>query len=180
MTLRTLHGRILFPVQRFEDCAGKHCSYFDFQQEFQDSYVSERLQEYSLWLSLGSSYEKVEQMLDRQTHDHVISSNQIRCLAVEKAEDISRQQALSVQQTEEMPMPAIAASLDLYDPDAAELVVFEDGILVKGQKKSRKSKNRAAPSDEGKGKRPNTDMAIMPGNVRSASPVTISMLTAIT
>lgn len=166
MTLRTLHGRILFPLQRFEGAAGKRCSYFDFQQEFQNSHVSERLEEYSLWLSLGSSYEKVEQLLDRQTHDHVISSSQIQRLAIEKAEGISREQALSVHQTEQMPMPPIATSFDLYDPQSAELVVFEDGISVKGQREHRKSKNRAAPSAEGQGKRPGTDMAIMPGGVR--------------
>ena len=107
----------------------------------------------------------MEQLLDRQTHDHVISSSQIRGLAVEKAEGISRAQALSVQQAEEMPMPLIAASIDLYDPQSAELVVFEDGILVKGQKMRRKSKNRAAPNTEGQGKRPGTDMATMPDGV---------------
>lgn len=166
MTLRTLHGRILFPLQRFEDAAGRRNSYFDFQHEFQKSYISERLEEYSLWLSLGNSYEKVEELLDRQTHDHVISSSQIQRMALRKAEEISQVQSLEVEQAEELPMPAIAESVDLYDPQSAELVVFEDGILVKGQKKHRKSKKRAAPSTEGKGKRPSTDMAIMPDGVR--------------
>jgi hypothetical protein len=161
-----LHGRILFRLQRFEDAVGKRSSYFDFQGEFQNGYVSERLEEYSLWLSLGNSYEKVEQLLDRQTHDHVISSSQIQRLAVGKAEEISRAQALSVGQAEGLPMPPIAESIDLYDPQSAELVVFEDGILVKGQKKHRNSKKRAASSTEGQGKRPNTDMAVMPDGVR--------------
>lgn len=165
MTLRTLHGHVPFKVQRFESPTGDRCSYFDFQQEFQGSYISERLQEYGLWLSLSFSYEKVEQVLDRQAHAGVVSSSQIQRLAVEKAEAISRQQAASVQQTEGMPMPAIATSLDLYDPASEELVVFEDGILVKGQKGGRRSKHRAALGDEGKGKRPSADMAIMPGNV---------------
>lgn len=151
-----------FALQRFENAEGQHCSWFDFQQEFQQGYVSERLAEYGLLLSLENSYEKVEQLLNRQTHDEVISSGQLQRMAVEKAEQISRVQAEWVQQAEAMPLPSIATSVDLYDPKSAELLVFEDGIQVKGQKNQRKSKYREAPGTDGKGKRPTTDMAIMP------------------
>jgi hypothetical protein len=131
-----------FKLQRFRDKAGKRCSYFDFKGDFSHGYISEGLWEYSSWLSLNSSYEHVEAILDRQTGAPVLSSGKIQRLVVQKALMISQEQCLAVQQTEHIAMPPISTSFDLYSCEEEELIVFEDGILVKGQKTTRKCKSR--------------------------------------
>ena len=138
-------------------------TFFDFSDEFQNqSYISKGLKEYACWLSLDFSYEKTEILLDRQIHSAILSSQKIRDLVVEKAIQISNNQAQQVKEHLNKSMPRIASKVNIYQKKNAELLIFEDGILVKGQKYYRDSSNRAAPSDKGKGKRPSTDIAILP------------------
>lgn len=162
VSLRSLHGRFEFSMQKFKR-TGEYCNFFDFMNEFgNQSYISERLKEYACWLSLGNSYEKVEQILDRHTYSTVLSSNKIQQIVTQKAIQISKDQAELVKDQISKEMPAIAAKVNIYQKNNEELLVFEDGVLVKGQKYHRRSANRAAPSDKGKKKRPVTDIALLP------------------
>lgn len=161
-TLRSLHGHLRFPCQNLKR-AGESCNFLDTQVDFQDkTYISSRLQEYALWLSLQNSYSKVEKLLNRQVHDKLISSVKIRSLVIEKARQISVNQVQEVDKINLKPCPKLAKTVNLYSKHKGEVLLFEDGILVKGQKYHRKSKNRPAPSKKGHKKRPATDIALCP------------------
>ena len=150
-------------MQKFKR-RGEYRNFFDFTDEFgNQSYISERLKEYACWLSLGNSYEAVEKLLDRVTYSEVLSSQKIFQLVKQKAVQVSEGQAAKVEAQLKKQMPLIAAKVDIYQSGREELLIFEDGILVKGQKYHRCSKNRPAPSDKGKKKRPSNDIALMPG-----------------
>jgi hypothetical protein len=98
----------------------------------------------------------------------VISSQQLQKLVRRKAEQISCHQREEVERLQGVPLPPLAQELDLYDAHAEEVLFFEDGILVKGQKKYRRSKNREAASKAGQGKRPCTDVALLMGDPAKA------------
>lgn len=160
--IRSLHGRFTFKMQKYKR-SGIYQNYFSFRNEFvEGSYLSERLQEYACWLSLTNSYEKVEKLLDRLTYNEVLSSQKIHDLVVSKATEISEVQSKDILAQDKNPLPSLSTSVDVYSDDNEELLMFEDGILVKGQKYYRASKNRPAPSKAGKKKRPTTNIASLP------------------
>ncbi len=54
------------------------------------------------------------------------------------ATDLDQAQCEAIAGTASVAMPELAKTVDLYDPKAEEVVVMEDGILVKAQKPARK------------------------------------------
>ena len=54
------------------------------------------------------------------------------------AGDLNEQQAHSIADSVETALPELAENVDIYDPETPEVVVMEDGILVKAQKAERK------------------------------------------
>ena len=146
-----------------EDFSKRHKLYFDFTGEFREGYISERLKEQALWLSTEMSYEIAECVIDRQVGKGVLSSGKIWEMVQSKAKQISEAQQIAVTKSATQPLPNFVSEASLlYEEDTQEVLIYEDGILVKGQKQYRNSKNRKALNDAGKKSRPVTDIAVMP------------------
>ena len=65
MTIKTLHGPINFQLQRFRNskpCAKKEETYFSLTGQFQEVYMTPRLQELSGYYSTILSYKEVENL----------------------------------------------------------------------------------------------------------------------
>ena len=135
-----MQGKFKFVVQQLYDRAG--CCYKNWLNLMGycsgRSYISSSLQEYSAWLSLGSSYEQTSRILTRQMGEQVLSDQSIYQIISTKAQQVSRvakAEALGV--LEQTDMPCIQSQIDLYDQKSEEVLLFEDGIQVKGQKLNR-------------------------------------------
>ena len=57
--------------------------------QFEDGYISERLKEYSSWLSCKLSYKSVEEVLFRHTGEQVLSDQKIQEIVLDTANKVS-------------------------------------------------------------------------------------------
>lgn len=156
MTIKTLHGRITFKVQRFKNGiqpTEKEQSYFDLTGQFQDIYITPRLQELSAYYSTILSYKEVENLVIRVTGDQQVSDQKAWQIVHDKAVEISQSWQNEVEKTlnsKELSFPKIQDKIDLYDSNSREIIVLEDAIQVHGQKENRFQKqkvNREKPID---------------------------------
>lgn len=115
------------------------------------------------------SYKKAEALLNRQIHPKLISGVKMRQVVIKKAKSISIDQKQLVEGLIKKTLPKLAKKVNLYTKRKGEVLLFEDGILVKGQKYHRKSKNRPAKSKKGHKKRPSTDIALCPNKDGSST-----------
>lgn len=146
MTIKTLHGRITFQVQRFKDGtrpAEEEQTYFELTGQFQTGYISLRLQEFSAYYSNRLSYQEVENLVLRVTGDRQLSDQKIWQIVHGKMVEISQAWQMEVEQTLSNPalsFPKIQDNIDLYDGKSREVIVLEDAIQVRGQKENRVKK----------------------------------------
>ncbi|MCK7580914.1 MAG: hypothetical protein MZV65_38390 [Chromatiales bacterium] len=153
MTIKTLHGRITFKVQRFKNGTQpteKEQNYFDLTGQFQDIYITPRLQELSAYYSTILSYKEVENLVIRVTGDQQISDQKAWQIVNDKAVEISQSWQDEVEKTlnnKELSFPKIQDKIDIYDSESREVVVLEDAIQVRGQKENRLHKQKV---NEGK------------------------------
>jgi hypothetical protein len=146
--IKTLHGRFEFKVQRFKDPlypSQPDRTYFNLTDQFQERYVSNRLQEFSAYYSNRLSYAEVANLISRVTGDRQISDQNIRQIVVDKTVDISQRLQEEVEEqlsTEAVIFPKIQEEIDIYDSKNREILVFEDAIQVRGQKENRFHKQK--------------------------------------
>ena len=143
LEIKTLHGKIHFNVQRLkikDKDEKKDETYFDLTHQFQDGYISDRLKELSSYYSNRLSYEEVEELIQRTTGEKQLSDQKIRGIVVDKAVELSKEIAQGVKNTfkdESVKMPLVNSKVDIYNPEEEEILLFDDGIQVKGQKETR-------------------------------------------
>lgn len=167
--LKTLHGSFSFPVQRFEDKrSGSTPTWFELTGEFQRGYHSQRLQELAAYYSNRLSYEEVAGLVKRMTGESSMSDQGIWRMVMDRACQVSLDLQHTVSSTLEEPgkaVPLINTEVEIYNPDVEEVLVFDDAILVKGQKEHReKSGSRPqeqADSTEHKTPRVSTDVVML-------------------
>ena len=153
MTIKTLHGRITFKAQRFKNGTQpteKEQNYFDLTGQFQDIYITPRLQELSAYYSTVLSYKEVENLVIRITGDQQVSDQKAWQIVNDKAVEISQSWQDEVEKTlnnKELSFPKIQDKIDIYDSESREVVVLEDAIQVRGQKENRSHKQKV---NEGK------------------------------
>jgi hypothetical protein len=139
VTIKTLHGKFTFPLQRLSR-EGEERSYFDLTEQFQDGYVSQRLQEVSAYYSNRMSYTEVEKLIERLTGARLLSDQKIWEIVVEKAVGVSEELTAEVEAvTSAVAMPGVNPVVDIYEPQQTEILLFDDAIQVKEQKQTRKS-----------------------------------------
>jgi hypothetical protein len=80
------------------------------------------------------SYQTVTALLQRITGQALVCRQTLTNWVEEKAQEINDQWEAEVQEAQSLPLPRLAKTVDLYDPQAEEIAVFSDGILVKAQK----------------------------------------------
>jgi len=143
VNLKSLHGRFEFELQRFIDPEGESLrgvTYFDMTDQFQERYVSDRLQEVAGYYSNRLSYQEVERLIERLTGERQLSDQTIRDIAVDKATVLSLAIETEVKEilgNETVSFPKIKEKVDIYDSNTSEILVFADGVQVKGQKEDR-------------------------------------------
>jgi len=148
VTIKTLHGPINFQLQRFKDSqeyVEKEETYFSLTKQFQEVYITQRLQELSAYYSTILSYKEVENLVIRVTGEKQISDQTAWQIVNNKAVKISQFWKKEVEKTlnnKELNFPKIQDKIDIYDSKSREIVVFEDAIQVRGQKENRVHKQK--------------------------------------
>jgi hypothetical protein len=153
----------LFKVQKFYDKNTKDSkNFFNFTNQFEDDYISERLKEYASWLSCKHSYKYVEDVLFRHTGEQVLSDQKIQEIVLDTAKKISIEDEHQTEKIlSEQEMIKLNSSPNLYDSQSNEIYFFNDGILVKGQKRRRVSKNKKQVSTQGHKARLETEVSLL-------------------
>ena len=148
LEIKTLHGKFHFKVQRFKiKDSDEDVTYFDLTNQFQDGYISDRLKEFSSYYSNRLSYEEVEELIQRTTGEKQLSDQKIRGIVVDKASELSNEiatKANNILKDESVKMPDVNNNVDIYNSEEKEIIFFDDGIQVKGQKETRQSKKEAS------------------------------------
>ena len=101
ITIKTLHRRFEFHVQRFIDRANPTSldrTYFDWTDQFQEGYVSDRLKEFSAYYSNRLSYNEVAELIERVTGNRQLSDQKIWQIVVEKAAAVRRTQQEEIEE----------------------------------------------------------------------------------
>jgi len=166
LTIKSLHGLITFGHQQFVDkVTNQYQGYFDFTHQFQSSksrndYTSERLKEYVTWLSCSVSYERVVEIVHRNTAVNLLSDQKIQQLVVEKALEISQFEEHQNKSFEDIAIK-VSSEVDLYDKEVKEIALFEDGILVRGQKEKRAKRHEKTDNQADKKTWQETDACIL-------------------
>jgi hypothetical protein len=145
--VKTLHGEFEFSLQKYLQ-AGQSVSYFDLTEQLSSGYVSPRLQELSAYYSNRMSYEEVAGLVERVTGAAVLSDQSIWQIVQRQAVAVSEQWQHQVETTlsQSVAFPTVNTAVDVYDSKGSEILVFEDGIQVKGQQAQR---SRGKPSEPG-------------------------------
>lgn len=121
-----------------------------------EEYAGIKLQELYAYYSNRLSYYEVENLVERVTGEKQLSDQGIWAEVKEKVAEISHEIVRQVKPIlEQLPAQKLRVNpqIDLYNPQQEEILLFEDGILVKGQKAERESrtqlhKSRKKPSAE--------------------------------
>ncbi|MGK7907526.1 MAG: hypothetical protein AB4040_09900 [Synechococcus sp.] len=110
--------------------------------QFTESYVSPRLQEFSVFYSNRLSYEEVAALVERVSGAKLLSDQTIWNLSVAKAQQFSHgleREVEEAQKSDRFRGLSVNPSVDLYARDSREILLFQDGIQVKQQKAERLS-----------------------------------------
>ncbi|WP_250126283.1 hypothetical protein [Chroococcidiopsis sp. CCMEE 29] len=105
--------------------------------------MSPRLQELSGYYSNRLSYEEVALLVERVSGERLLSDQKIRQIVSNKALKISQDIYKSIATTlaeNEHKVVQVNANVDIYNPEEKEILLFDDGIQVKGQKAERQPK----------------------------------------
>jgi hypothetical protein len=85
------------------------------------------------------SYQEVEKLVKRWTGEKILSDQKIQQMVVEKALEISQdwQDEVNLINQKIEQEVKISPTVEIYNEEAKEILLFDDGILVKGQKNTR-------------------------------------------
>jgi len=140
VTLKTLHGKFEFRLQKYQFEDGIDVSFLDIRQGIPVQYISRGLQELSVYYSNRMSYREVAGLVARQCGKRILSEQTIWQLVQRSAFALSRQIEWEVNPHLATTFsPAIAETIDLYDAASEEVLLFDDAISVKAQKPERHS-----------------------------------------
>jgi hypothetical protein len=144
VTVKTIHGQFRFRLQRYRR-AEERSNFFELTHQLSEGYISFRLQEMSCYYSNRMSYKEVERLIERLSGKRLLSDQKIYQLVQSKAQHVSQQwkeEIETVQLDPEQELIRVKAELDLYDEQAEEILLFEDGIQVKAQSEHRQSQTK--------------------------------------
>ena len=105
-----------------------------------EGYISPRLQEFSAYYSNRLSYEEVEKLVGRVSGERLLSDQKIGQIVSDKAQKLSQEMQEDVRatlsETQEYQLK-VNPKVDIYNSEEKEILLFDDGIQVKGQKSQR-------------------------------------------
>lgn len=133
-----MHGEFEFRLQKYQFEDGINVSFLDLRQPLPVSYVSRGLQELSVYYSNRLSYREVAGLIERHSGVRSLSEQTIWQLVQQNALSLSAQVERSVNGSLTTTNPVnVDPEIDLYDPQQAEVLLFDDAISVKAQKPQR-------------------------------------------
>jgi hypothetical protein len=120
-------------------------SYFDLTKQLEEGYISPRLQEFSAYYGNRLSYEEAEKLVERVSSKQMLSDQKIGQIVSAKAlvfsGGIQKSVAATLGQTNSR-VVKVNPKVDIYNPEEKEILLFDDGIQVKGQTASRQPKTK--------------------------------------
>jgi hypothetical protein len=108
--------------------------------------VSQRLEELCGYYANRLSYENVAGLVERVTGENLLSDQTIWEIVKGKAETYSQQIRQTVQESLESTTSGqiqIKKNVEIYNVEESEILLFDDGIQVKGQKSERNSRSES-------------------------------------
>lgn len=144
MWIKTLHGKFVFALQKYQFDA-RETNYLALTNQVQEGYVSSRLQELCAYYSNRISYEEVAFLVERISGERLLSDQKIGQIVSAKALEISQEiyknirVALAENDDDTLQVNSI---VDIYNSEEKEILLFDDGIQVKGQKAERQPEQK--------------------------------------
>lgn len=124
-------------------------NYFKQTNQLETGYISLRLQELCSYYSNRMSYEEVVKLVERISGSRLLSGQKISQIVGDKAlkfsKEIYKNAVVNLDRTE-VDVVKVNPEVEIYNPESKEILLFDDGIQVKGQKGSRQP--RAKPGVE--------------------------------
>lgn len=108
--------------------------------------MSQRLEELCGYYANRLSYENLAGLVERVTGENLLSDQTIWRIVKGKAETYSQQIRQTVQESLEsttFEQIQIKQNVEIYNVEESEILLFDDGIQVKGQKPERNSRNQS-------------------------------------
>lgn len=139
MWIKTLHGKFMFSLQKYQFDAQED-NYLALTNQLQEGYISLRLQELCSYYSNRMSYEEVAALVERTSGERLLSDQKIGQIVSAKALEISQQISKNTRATlaeNDDDVFQVNPIVDIYNPQEKEILLFDDGIQVKGQKAER-------------------------------------------
>jgi hypothetical protein len=156
VTVQTLHGTFTFAKQRLVHCDGTNSDYLEATKQ---QTVSAGLEELGLYYVNRLSFAEVERLVERVSGRHLVCAQTLWNWALQKAHVLDKRLRAEVAACEDLPLPEVTTSVDIYDGEAEEVLMFTDAIGVKAQKPKR-DKPGAAPTGK-PAKRHDTDVFLL-------------------
>ena len=158
-----MHGKCRFRLQKYL-AQEKGTNYLELTNQLKEGYISPRLQELCGYYSNRLSYEEVAKLVERMSGTRLLSDQKISQVVGNKALEISQEMHRSTTATldkTDLNVIEVNAEVDIYDPKSKEVLLFDDGIQVKGQKGSRQPKAKSGVELESKSARKSKTSAVI-------------------
>jgi hypothetical protein len=140
VNIKTLHGVFSFDQQMYQ-MQGRSVGFIELSNHQEAGYVSRGLQELVAYYSNRLSYEELQGLLVRMTGAAVLSPQGSWDLVQQNVQVLSDQRSEEFRPLTETERALVKISLsdeiDLYHKTSDEILLFDDGILVKAQKEQR-------------------------------------------
>ncbi len=140
MTVKTLHGSFEL-LQQMYQVSGASVGFLTLSGNSGFGYVSRGLQELVTYYSNRLGYDESSGLVERLTGSTQLSAQSIWNIVQDTAQALSDQPAIDDAELADVAAAPIAVegrdALDIYDGQTTEILLMEDGILVKAQKASR-------------------------------------------
>lgn len=140
--IKTVHGQFRFGLQKYL-IGKKRTNYLELTGQLEAGYISHRLQELCGYYSNRLSYEEVALLVERVSLARLLSDQKISQIVSDKALQLSQgmhEEATKILDKTDIELVKLNPKLEIYNPGLPEVLIFDDGIQVKGQKSNRQPK----------------------------------------
>ncbi len=151
-----MHGGFAFAEQRLLLADGSESRYLAYTHQQAESVG---LEEFSLYYCNRLSYHEVAALLLRVSGQSLVCEQTLHNWVDAKADVLNARLAQEVATCRDRPCPALVESVDIYDQEAEEILVFTDSIGVKAQKPTRDKPGQKKTGKDAK--RHDTDVMLL-------------------
>ncbi len=146
----------MFSLQKYQ-LDRQETNYLALTNQLQEGYISLRLQELCSYYSNRMSYEEVALLVERTSGERLLSDQKIGQIvsakAIEVSQEIYKNTKANLAKNDDDTLQ-VNLIVDIYNPQEKEILLFDDGIQVKGQKAERQpelkqeNKSQKLPSEK--------------------------------